>query len=615
MNEKTTLNFKEVITSFKYWPKVFRLLWGIDKKAIITILLCVTITGATPALLLLANQFLINSIQLSWGKGFELVLQGLAILVGIYIFQLIVAQIQQFTEEVYNIKLNYSVNSMLMKKSYHLALEDFENDKIYDQLQRAQSEAGHRPYQILQQILSIISSAVTFVTTATILLLWKWWIVPCLLIIPILSTYSFLKLGKTEFMIEFNRAPLWRKLWYLSYLLTKDVTFKEVKLNNLGSHIATQYKNIYFDFLKVDKAIAKKRMILSFTFQFINQIVIAGLTLVILFAAFLQQILIGTMVSYIQALTATQNASNSLLQQIFSMYENNLYIEQLFAFLEVEERDFDEEEEKNKEELESIHSIEFQNVSFKYPGSENYALKNVNFSMHKNDIVAIVGKNGSGKSTLVKLLTRLYKNYSGQILINNKPIESFTIQSVRQEIGVVFQDFVKYELTVRENIGFGNLKQLENDYALYQAAHKTGIFQLIDLLPKKLDTQLGKWFHEGHQLSGGEWQKIAISRSLIKDSSMYVLDEPSSALDPKAEKEVFDQFHHLTREKIGLYISHRFTTVKQATKILVLDQGRVVESGTHESLVNRNGLYQELYGIQASVFTNQAYQLQSGGIQ
>lgn len=615
MNEQTTLNVKEVITSFKYWPKVFQLLWDIDKKAFLIILICVTVSGAIPALLLLANQFLINSIQLSWGQGFELVLQALAVLIGIYLFQIVVNQVKQYTEEVYNMKLSYSVNSMLMKKSYHLALEDFENDKIYDQLQRAQSEANHRPYQILQQILAIISSAVTFVTTAAILFTWKWWIVPCLLIIPILSTYYFLKLGKTEFVVEYKRAPLWRKLWYLNYLLTKDVTFKEVKLNNLGAHIANQYKQIYFDFLNVDKKIAKKRLTLSFTFQSINQVVIGGLTLFILFAAYMQQILIGTMVSYIQALTSTQNASSSLLQQIFSMYQNNLYIEQLFAYLEVEERDFDQGEEKDKEKLETIESIEFRNVSFKYPGSQQYALKNVSFIIEKNDIVAIVGKNGSGKSTLVKLLTRLYKNYSGQILINDKPIETYTVQSVREQIGVVFQDFVKYELTVRENIGYGNLTQMDNDYAIYQAAHKTGIFSLIESFPQKLDTQLGKWFEDGHQLSGGQWQKIAIARAFMKDSSMFVLDEPSSALDPQAEKEIFDKFHSLTKDKIGLYISHRFTTVKHATNILVLDAGTVVESGTHESLMRRNGLYNELYGIQASMLTNNQVQLQTGGVQ
>lgn len=605
MNDKTKLTFKEVFISFKYWPRVFRLLWGIDKKAIIIILICVSFSGAIPALILLANQYLINSIQIGWGQGFNIVLQGLAFLVGIYIFQILISQVQQYTEEIYKIKLSYSINTMLMKKSFNLALEDFENDKIYDQLQRAQSEANHRPYQILQQILSIIASAITFISTSLILIVWKWWIIPCLIIIPLLSAFSFLKLGKKEFNIEWYRAPLWRKLWYFSYLLTKDITIKEIKLNNLGSHLTSQYQKIYFDFLTVDKAIAKKRLILSFTFQFINQIVITILTLMILFAAYTQQILIGTMVSYIQALSSTQNASTSLLQQIFSMYENNLYIEQLFSYLDVEEKDKNESVEI-KSELSFIHTIKFKNVSFKYPSSNEYALKNLNFTITTKDIVAIVGKNGSGKSTLVKLLTRLYKDYSGEILINDKSIESYSVQSVREQIGVVFQDFVKYELTARENIAFGNLEKIHNDNLLYKTAKQSGIYDLVYYLPNKIDTQLGKWFSEGHQLSGGEWQKIAISRALIKDSSMYILDEPSSALDPQAEKDVFDNFYHLTREKIGLYISHRFTTVKHATKILVLDEGKIIETGTHKTLIKFNGLYNELYNLQASTYMNES---------
>lgn len=605
---KQSITIREVIYSFRHWPRVFRLLWDIDKKAVLIILFCVAIAGSVPALTLLANQYLINSIQISWGQGFDIVLQGLLFLVCIYILQIVINLIKQYTEEIYQTKLSYSINIMLMDKSFKLALEDFENDKIYDKLQRAQGEANHRPYQIFQQILSIIGSAITFVSTAMILLFWKWWIVPCLLVIPLLSSLSFMNLGKKEFAIEWNRAPLWRKLWYLSYLLTKDITIKEIKLNNLGTHLISKYRDIYFDFLKVDKFIAKKRFIISSTFQLINQIVMAALTLMILLAAYTQQILIGTMVSYIQALSSTQNASTSLLQQVFSMYENNLYIEQLFSYFDVEEKDnIDNEEKKIK--LEYISTIEFKNVSFKYPTSNEYALKNLSFSLSRNDIVAIVGKNGSGKSTLVKLLTRLYKDYSGEILINGNSIESYSVKSIRNQIGTVFQDFVKFELSVRDNIAFGNLENIKNDYSLYDAAKKSGIYDLVHNLPNKLDTQLGKWFEEGYQLSGGEWQKIAISRALIKDSSVYILDEPSSALDPQAEKEMFDKFHDATKEKIGIYISHRFTTVKHATKIFVLEKGELVEAGTHIELMKHNGLYKDLYSVQASAYTNEVVHL------
>lgn len=603
MNTHTDVNLKEVIASFKNWPRIFKLLWETDKKSLIIIIMFSVLGGVTPSLLLLGNQFLINSVSMGWEKGFNLVIKGLVLLTSIYIFQLLVIQINEYAKGVFALKLSNFVNILIMEKSVKLDLKNFEDDDIYDRLQRAQAEASSRPFAIFNQILLIVSNLVTLVSTALILILWKWWLVFLLLIVPLLSSLSLLRLGKKEFNIEWERAPVRRKSWYMSYLLTRDVNVKEIKLYNLGKHLLNQYKEINTDFVNIDKRILFKRTLLTFTINFLNQLVVALLTLYILIAALSNQIRIGTMVSYIQALSSTQNTTGSLLQQIFSMYENNLYAEQLFSFLDIEEENQDE---RNKIELDTIYSIEFKNVSFKYPKNENYSLKNVCFTIRKGELVAIVGKNGSGKTTLVKLLTKLYTDYTGEILINGEPINEYTTKSLRSSIGVLFQDFIKYELTARENVGFGKLESLQNDLALIEATKKSGVFDKINSYTKKLDTQLGKWFAEGQQLSGGEWQKVGIARAVIRNASVYILDEPSSALDPNAENELFGNFHNLINGKIGIYISHRFSTVKQATKILVFDEGEIIENDTHENLINNNGLYAELYNLQASPYQSES---------
>ncbi|MED0936655.1 ABC transporter ATP-binding protein [Bacillus mobilis] len=575
-------------------------MWDIDKKLLLFTVVLNVLLGFMPALLLLATQFLINSVSAAWGQDVSIIVKGILILLAIYVVQTIIAHIKQHIEEVYRLKLAYSINVLLMEKSDNLSLEDFESSETYDQLQRAQNEANFRPYQIFSQILVFISSTVTFISTAMILVLWKWWIIACLLIIPLVSAVFFLKLDRKEFNIEWSRAPKRRKLWYLSFLLTKDITIKEIKLYNLGFYLIKQYKEIYGKFYVVDKELSRKRLGVSLFFQLINQFIMVSLIFFIVFAGFTKQIMIGTMVSFMQAVSATQTAWQNVIQQVFSMYENNLYMEQLFSYLDVEERDTNQRDEVFT--LENIETIQFENVSFRYPGHESYALRNINFNIRQNEVIGIVGKNGSGKSTIVKLLTRLYRDYEGQIFINSIPIERYSIYSVRDRIGVVFQDFVKFELTARENIGFGDIQYLSDDTLLYRNAVQAGARDLIYGLEKGLDTQLGKWFPDGHQLSGGEWQKLAISRAITKGADMYILDEPSASLDPQAEKDVFLNFQNILDQKIGIYISHRFSTVKHASNIMVLHEGEVLESGTHEELLEQQGLYHELYYIQAATY-------------
>ncbi|HHW39230.1 MAG TPA: ABC transporter ATP-binding protein [Bacillales bacterium] len=601
MINSSNISVKEILLSFKHWPNIFKLLLKMDKKAVTYIVLLTIGEGLIPLGILLANKYLINSVQLGISEGIRVILISGGILFLLYIFQIIFGQINTYFSQVFQKKLVYSISTMIMEKSTKLSLSDFENNEIYDQLQRIMGDSGFRPYTAFSQALNIVSNLITLISLSLVLTFWKWWLIFPLLLIPLFSSISFFKLSKLEFQINYERAPIRRKLWYYSFLLTRDLNIKEIKLFNLSGYLLNQYRGINNGFYDVDKKLILKKVTLSFIFDMLNQCILIILVAYIIFSAYIKQILIGTMVTYIQALSNTQKSFQHLLQELFSIYENNLYITMLFDFFELDETDVLERITTGKQ-LNKIISIEFKDVSFKYPKSDTYALTGVNFTILNNDIVAIVGKNGSGKSTIIKLLTRLYTDYEGSILINDQPIETYSLQSLRSQIGVVFQDFIKYELSVKENIGYGDIQRMRDKEAIVKVAQDSNSYSFIKKMPHKLDTQLGKIFTDGYQLSGGQWQKIAITRAIFKNSSAYALDEPSAALDPYSEREIFSKFHELIQNKIGIYISHRFTTVKQATKILVFNEGELIEEGNHDYLMNLKGEYFKIYKLQASAY-------------
>lgn len=605
----SNFSFKSILSSFSYWPRLFKLLWEINKFYFFLIIGCSLLQGLIPAFVIIATQEFINSIVSSQNSGaFSDVFFSFGLLAGATILNELVSVLRGYVERLYESLIGYRLNETIMSKSNDLPLESFENADVQDKLKRAQSEASYRPYQIFSQILSLISQAVTLFSVAAILIIWKWWVACLLIVFPLVSFISFLKLGQEEFDIHFRRAPKTRESWYLSFLLTKDNSFKEVKLFKLGSYLIDQYKRIFSGFFEEDKEIAKKRSFMSIRFQFLNELVSAIIIFMIAFAAFNQEIMIGNLVGMIQAVTMTQGNSQGVVQGVLSLCQNSLYMKQLFAFLDLEV--VKEEDDSNAEELGEIQSLEFRNVSFVYPNTSNLALKDVNFSLKKGETVAVVGKNGSGKSTMVKVLTQLYSSYEGEVLINNQDVSNYSKSAIRQRIGAVFQDFVHYEMSARNNIGFGNLQKIKDDESILNAAERSGVLPLINKLNKGIDSQLGRWFEDGQQLSGGQWQRIAIARAFMREADVYILDEPSSFLDPEAEADIFSRFQDLVKDKIGLFISHRFSSVKFADKIIVFDNGEIIEMGSHEELISLNGLYKDLYDTQVNALVRDEVQLQ-----
>jgi ATP-binding cassette subfamily B protein len=394
------------------------------------------------------------------------------------------------------------------------------------------------------------------------------------------------------------RTPEGRKQGYYNQLMTNNQDVKEVKLFNIGKYLMDAYLAIFRRVHQERRRLAGKRQQANLVFNLLSKAGFYGVYGSIIYRTIQRAVTIGDMTMYAQAFTRSQEYLESILRSTSRLYEMNLFLSSFFEFMDLQSQvtspanpqPFPAPIEKG---------LEFRNVSFKYPGSEKWALKNVSLTLQPGEAIAIVGKNGAGKTTLVKLLTRLYDPLEGEILLDGVNIREFDLTTYRQQIGVLFQDYTHYLLSAKENIGFGKVEEVDNMSRIVASAQKSGAHEFIEKLPNRYDNTLGKWFEQGEELSIGQWQKVALARAFMRDAPLLVLDEPTASLDPEAEYEVFRQFIELTRGKMTILISHRFSTVRLADRIIVFDEGEIIEQGSHQKLMAQNGLYARLFNMQA----------------
>jgi ATP-binding cassette, subfamily B, bacterial NisT/SpaT len=611
--QNNNFSLKNVINSFKYWKNIWGILYETHKLYFFIILFLTVLSGLFPTSVILATESLINYIQSAVStKTVEF--SGLLKRFGLFAILTMITGISNLVLSVFQVNfqtlLVNQVNLKIINKSVNLPYKYFEDPEIYDMLQRARKGAANRPYQIFDSMINGSRNLISLISVVGILITWKWWTVFLLLLIPFTSSISLLKVGNLFFQVNYKRVKEQRKQFYYLNLLTTDRYVKEVKLFNLSNLITNRFKELQEKFYQQDKFLYFKRFRIETVFTLLSLIVVVFVHYLIVNEAFAGIIAIGSLVAYFQSINKAQSSSQELVGIFFNIYQNNLYVNQLFTFLDLSVNEIEEEEishrSRNKElfngQVKKI--LEFRNVSFQYPGTKNFALKNVSFQICEGETIALVGENGSGKSTIIKLITRLYNPTEGEILYNNYPIRNIPIDEWSRIIGAVFQDFIQYELTAYENIGFGDWNNLDKTELIEEAAFKSGAHTVIHSLPQKYNTQLGKWFENGIQLSGGQWQKIAISRAYMKNADIYLLDEPTAALDPVSEMEVFEKLKVLTSDKISIFISHRYSTVRHASKILLLDSGIVIEEGTHEELIGLQGKYYYLYNTQLQSYVN-----------
>jgi ATP-binding cassette, subfamily B, bacterial len=384
-------------------------------------------------------------------------------------------------------------------------------------------------------------------------------------------------------------------------LLTDYDSVKEIRLFGLGEPLLGRYANLFWTFLQQDQSIAQKRSFASFGWGLLATLSYYGSYAWIVWNAVGSLITLGDMTLYLGIFRSSQSMFEAIFNGLSELYENGLFMSNLFTFLELTPQ-MAVAVNPQPVPREIRTGIELRHVSFKYTGHEEYALHDINLKINPGEKIALVGPNGAGKTTLIKLLTRLYDPTEGEILLDGIDLREFDLRELRQRIGVIFQDFVRYHLAAAENVGFGQIEALADRPRIVRAAEKSGADGVITGLPEGYETTLGRWFSKGRDLSGGEWQKIALARAFMRDCRVLVLDEPTAALDAENELKVFQQFRQLAEDKMAVLISHRFSTVRMADRIFVIEHGQLSEQGTHAELLALGGTYARLFSLQAESY-------------
>lgn len=549
------------------------------------------LSGFFPFIVLIINQRLINELQLMQ-KPLNIIIQLVIVYFLISVVQNIFQNISDYNLNKLNNITQYGINRILIEKCGKLSLEMLERTETYDTITRLEQEIAVKPYQTLQAIMNIFSSTVSLISASILIISWNWKIEVALIIISLSMFIGQIIIGNKEFMMKYSRSNKEREAWYFSYLLTHDTAFKEVKSYNLKDYFIEKYKTISALFIRQENTIEKYKTILNSIIGLIQDIFSLFIMVMAISGAYAGEIMIGTVMAYLNAISMIETSTNSVAAGIYSIYNSNLYIRMLKDFIENSEGE--EKVSKDHLKIEKIKKIELRNVCFDYPEFKN-VLRNISLTIGNNDQIAIVGKNGSGKSTLFKILCGLYYPERGEILINDKPIEKYSIEEYRERTSVLFQDFLKYEGSLKENVILGDIRRDSIDDNVNDALNKANVDFLREEKKYFLDRILGNWFDNGSQLSGGQWQKIALARVYYKEADIYLLDEPSSALDAMAELKIFNSFFEVSKEKMAIYITHRVKIAKNATQIVVIDNGEIVGIGRHEELLRKCGVYRELY--------------------
>lgn len=606
MDRRRILRFFQGITQFlsifRYGGRAIELVWSTNRRLTIVLALFTLIGGLVPAAVAYAGKLIVDAVVLASRTGLE---SDRWSALGYLGFEAVMVAVQSGSKQglglcqsLLRVLLGQKVNELILEKALTLNLSHFEDSEFYDKMSRARREASSRPLSLVGRTFGIVQDSLTLITYGGLLIQFSVWAVVMLMLAAVPAFVAETRFAGEAFRLFRWRTPETREQNYLEWLIANESPAMEIRLYQLGPMLLDRYRRIFHRLYAEDRDLTVRRGIWSYLLSLVSSAAFYGAYVWIALETIAGRISLGQLTMYLVVFRQGQGAFASILSSIGGMYEDSLYLSNLYEFLE---QDIPKSKGSATQGVLENDGLRFENVTFYYPESQQPTLNNVSFHLKPGEKLAIVGENGSGKTTLIKLLTRLYTPTSGRILLDGLDLQSWDIETLQRRIGVIFQNFMRYQFTVGENVGVGDVLNLEDRDRWYIASDKGNSLSFIKQMSEEFDTRLGRWFKTGRELSGGQWQRIALSRAFMRSSAdLLVLDEPTSAMDAESEVQIFDRFREMTPNQMAILISHRFSTVRMADRILVMSAGEVIEQGNHDELVQLGGRYSHLFTLQAA---------------
>ncbi|WP_075881543.1 ABC transporter ATP-binding protein [Vreelandella massiliensis] len=592
---------------FRYSRRALSLVWQTSPAMMLGLALCTLVAGVLPAVATWVGQLIVDGVVNAMetyreaeapdlGAILAPVLGWVALEGGIIALIALAQRGLSAQQSLLRALLGQKVNVMILEKAGTLSLSQFEDSELYDKLTRARREASTRPLGLVNKTFSLLQNAISLVSFGVLLVQFSPWALLILVAGALPVFISEAKFSGDAFRLFRWRSPQTRMQMYLETVLAREDSIKEVKLFGLEPLFLRRYRDIFTRLFSEERRLTLRRESWGFILGLLGTLTFYGAYGWVVVETITGALTLGQMTMYLMVFKQGQAALSASLTAISGMYEDNLYLSNLYEYLE---QPTEIEHGTLTQGASPGDGLRFEGVSFAYPGGQE-VLHDISLHLQPGQSLALVGENGSGKTTLIKLLTRLYHPTQGRILLDGSDLRDWEATALRERIGVIFQDFVRYQLQVGENLGVGDTHAFDDEQRWHAAAHHGMADAFIDRMPSGYRTQLGRWFKNGQELSGGQWQKIALSRAYMrKNADILVLDEPTAAMDAAAEAEVFARFREHSRDKMTILISHRFSTVRSAEHIVVIDQGRIIEHGTHDALLAQKGRYASLFYLQA----------------
>lgn len=594
------ISFKERFSALGNLPAFLKLVWRTSPALTVATALIRIVRSAIPVSILYVGKLIIDQVvHLSRGTtdAHTYLWELVAIEFALAILSDALGRASSLIDSILGDLFSNHTSVKIMEHAATLDLEQFEDSNFYDKLERARQQTVGRTV-LLSQVLSQLQDLITMAFLAAGLVVFNPWLMVLLFVAVLPAFMGEAYFSDQTYSLGRSQTPERRELDYVRYIGASDETAKEVKLFNLSRFLIDRFKQLSQKFYQDNKKLAIKRSLWGTAFSLFGTLGYYGAYVFIIYKTIEGRISIGDLTFLAGSFRQLRALLDGILTRFTAVSQGAIYLKDFFEFFQIQPTIFP-----------STHALPFpnpikqgfvfENVSFKYVNSERWAVHNLSFTLDAGEKLALVGENGAGKTTLVKLLARLYDPTEGRILLDGHDLRAYNLAELRKNVGVIFQDYIRYQMTVSQNIAVGNIDEKENRELIVQSARKSLADRLIHKLSDKYDQALGKRFNQGVELSGGEWQKIALARAYMKEAQLLILDEPTSALDARAEYEVFQRFADLTEGKTAVLISHRFSTVRMADRILVLDKGELLELGSHRELLQKNGRYAELFNLQA----------------